>query len=87
MINRRLALGFVAGALTLLSTAAIAAESKVHKLALQISDNVPEKMNAVLDVAANVSRFYSDKGEEVSKVDELSPTRPMGLDWWVERRD
>ena len=65
MINRRLALGFVAGALTPLSTAAIAAEIKVHKLALQISDNVPEKMNAVLDVAANVSRFYSDKGEEV----------------------
>jgi uncharacterized protein len=42
---------------------AIAAEK--HKLALQISDNDPDKMNAVLNVAANVSRFYSDKGEEV----------------------
>jgi uncharacterized protein len=36
-----------------------------HKLALQISDNDPGKMNAVLNVAANVSKYYSDKGEEV----------------------
>jgi intracellular sulfur oxidation DsrE/DsrF family protein len=36
-----------------------------HRLALQISDNDPEKMNAVLNVAANVSRYYSDKAEEV----------------------
>ena len=36
-----------------------------HKLALQISDNDPVKMNAVLNVAANVSKFYSDKGDEV----------------------
>ena len=41
---------------------AIAAEE--HKLALQISDNDREKMNAVLNVAANVSKYYSDKGEE-----------------------
>ena len=34
-----------------------------RRLALQISDNDPDKMNAVLNVAANVS--YSDKGEEV----------------------
>ena len=36
-----------------------------HRLALQISDNTPEKMNAVLNVAANVSKHYSDKGQEV----------------------
>ena len=36
-----------------------------HKLALQISDNDPDKINAVLNVAANVSKYYSDKGEEV----------------------
>jgi len=36
-----------------------------HKLALQISDDTPEKMNAVLNVAANVSKYYSDKGDEV----------------------
>src|SRR5947207_10167663 len=35
-----------------------------HRLALQISDNDPDKMNAVLNVAANVSKYYSDKGEE-----------------------
>ena len=36
-----------------------------HKLSLQISDNDPDKMNAVLNVAANVSKYYTDKGEEV----------------------
>lgn len=36
-----------------------------HKLVLQISDNDPQKMNTVLNVAANVSRLYSEKGEEV----------------------
>ena len=36
-----------------------------HKLALQISDATPEKMNAVLNVAANVSKYYSDQGDEV----------------------
>jgi intracellular sulfur oxidation DsrE/DsrF family protein len=63
-MNRRTAIGIVAAALTLLSTAAWA-DTKPHKLALQISDNSPDKMNAVLNVAANVSRFYSNKGEEV----------------------
>jgi uncharacterized protein len=36
-----------------------------HRLALQISDSDPVKMNAVLNVAANVSKYYSDKGDEV----------------------
>ncbi len=36
-----------------------------HRLALQISDNDPVKMNAVLNVAANVSKYYSDKGDEI----------------------
>lgn len=44
---------------------AVAAEKKPHKLALQVSDNDIEKMNAALNVAANVSRYYADKGEEV----------------------
>ena len=34
------------------------------KLALQVSDNDADKMNAVLNVAANVSKYYSDKGQE-----------------------
>jgi len=36
-----------------------------HRLALQISDNDADKMNAVLNVAANVSTYYADQGEEV----------------------
>ena len=35
-----------------------------HRLALQISDDDPVRMRAVLDVAANVSRHYSGEGEE-----------------------
>ena len=42
-----------------------AAAMEKHKLALQISDATPDKMNAVLNVAANVSKYYSDKGDEV----------------------
>jgi hypothetical protein len=36
-----------------------------HRLALQISDDDPGKMNAVLNVAANVSKYYTDKGDEI----------------------
>jgi len=43
----------------------VAAAAEPHRLALQISDDDPAKMNAVLNVAANVSRYYADKGEEV----------------------
>lgn len=39
-----------------------------HKLALQISDDDPVKMRAVLDVAANVSRHYTGQGEDVDIV-------------------
>ena len=53
-------------ALLLLPLAAASAGAmEKHKLALQISDNDAAKMNAVLNVAANVSRYYSGKGEEV----------------------
>jgi intracellular sulfur oxidation DsrE/DsrF family protein len=48
-----------------LALATAQASDKPHRLALQISDGDPAKMNAVLNVAANVSRYYSDKGEEV----------------------
>ncbi len=49
----------------LLSGAPASAQIKEHKLALQISDQDPQKMNTVLNVAANVSRLYADRGEEV----------------------
>ena len=54
---------FAVATLVLLAAPANALER--HKLALQISDNDPAKMNAVLNVAANVSKYYSDKGDEV----------------------
>jgi intracellular sulfur oxidation DsrE/DsrF family protein len=57
-------LAFLLFAASFVSNAS-AAETKTHHLALQISDNSPEKMNAVLNVAANVSRYYSDRGEEI----------------------
>ena len=57
------AFALIVALLALLAVPAQAAEP--HKLALQISDNAPEKMNAVLNVAANVSKYYSDKGQEV----------------------
>src|ERR1044072_7243283 len=36
-----------------------------HRLALQITDNDADKMNTVLNVAANAAKYYSDKGEEI----------------------
>ena len=56
----RLAFAFV-----LACTLPALAADKVHRLALQISDDTPDKMTAVLNVAANVSRHYSERGEEI----------------------
>jgi intracellular sulfur oxidation DsrE/DsrF family protein len=52
-------------ALLILPLAGSASAAEIHKLALQVSDNDPAKMTAALNVAANVSKFYSGKGEEV----------------------
>ena len=41
------------------------ASAAEHKLVLQISDNDPQKMNTVLNVAANVSQLYSQRGDMV----------------------
>ncbi len=61
-MNRRLLLSLPAAfALSSVGHAA----GKTHRLALQISDDAPDKMNAVLNVAANVSRHYSEAGDEV----------------------
>lgn len=65
MPNRRVLLGLAAGALAFLPLPALMASGKTHKLALQISDSGTDKMNAVLNIAANVSRYYAGKGEEV----------------------
>ena len=61
MLARRF---FLAAAFVVAALPAMAAD-KVHHLALQISDDSPDKMTAVLNVAANVSRHYSEVGEEV----------------------
>jgi len=54
----------LAAVLAVVALPALAAD-KVHHLALQISDASVDKMTAVLNVAANVSRHYSEVGEEV----------------------
>lgn len=48
-----------------LSAAPALAAGETHRLALQVSDNDPEKMNAALNVAANVSKLYAEKGDDV----------------------
>jgi intracellular sulfur oxidation DsrE/DsrF family protein len=62
MICRR---SFFIAAIMLAAPLAQATERKPHRLALQLSDNNPDKMNSVLNIASNVSRYYSEKGEEV----------------------
>ena len=51
--------------IVLVSTTSTFASDDPHKLVLQISDDDPQKMNTVLNVAANVSRHYSSNGEEI----------------------
>ena len=48
-----------------ITSPALAQDDGVHRLALQISDNDPQKMTTVLNVAANVTRLYQESGEEV----------------------
>ncbi len=63
---RRVAVVLLAAALAL--PGAAWAAGKTHRLVLQVSDNDAEKMNAALNVAANVSRHYADVGDEVEIV-------------------
>jgi hypothetical protein len=51
-------------ALLVLPVPSLAAD-KVHRLALQITDDSPEKMSSVLNNAANAARYYASKGEEL----------------------
>jgi intracellular sulfur oxidation DsrE/DsrF family protein len=57
-------IGIIAAVVMAMSTTAMAGD-KAHRLVLQISDDSQQKMATVLNVAANVSRHYSAKGEEV----------------------
>ena len=63
---RRMAVVLLAALLALPGPALAA--GKTHRLVLQVSDNDAEKMNAVLNVAANVSRHYAATGDEVEVV-------------------
>ena len=63
-MHTRRTLLIVAAAAALLAPPLLAGDQS-HKLALQISDNDPDKMTAVLNVAANVARLYAEKGEHI----------------------
>ena len=65
MIVRAFLLGLVLAPTLAAAALPAGAADKAHRLALQISDDTPEKMTAVLNVAANVSRHYAGVGEEV----------------------
>jgi intracellular sulfur oxidation DsrE/DsrF family protein len=56
----------LAGLLLFAAFPAVAEDKdKVHRLALQISDDSPDKMNTVLGNATNAARYYSEKGEKL----------------------
>ena len=64
---RRICQLYLGAALALLAMLGppVHAADAPHRLALQISDNDADKMNAVLNVAANVTQHYTAKGETV----------------------
>jgi intracellular sulfur oxidation DsrE/DsrF family protein len=66
-VKKQRAMIIAAVAAVAMSLGALAAQAaeKVHRLAIQISDNDKEKMTAVLNVAANVSKAYAGRGEPV----------------------
>ena len=61
---RRITQTFVA-ILAILAFSLPAFAEGTHKLVLQISDDSKQKMNTVMNVAANVTRLYASRGEEV----------------------
>jgi intracellular sulfur oxidation DsrE/DsrF family protein len=56
---------FLLAGLLLFAAFPAVAGDKIHRLALQISDDSPEKMNTVLGNATNVAHYYSGKGEKL----------------------
>jgi uncharacterized protein len=47
------------------AASALAAESKAHRIAIQIDQNDPQVMNMVLNNAAHVIEYYRDRNEDV----------------------
>lgn len=54
--------GLVMGVLLLFAGSALA--GGVHKIVFQVNQNDPKTMNITLNNAANVNKYYQDKGEE-----------------------
>jgi intracellular sulfur oxidation DsrE/DsrF family protein len=62
---RQLILSLFGAAAVFIAAALPGLAAEPHRLALQITDNDADKMNAVLNLAANASRYYSSKGEQI----------------------
>lgn len=65
-------MGRFAGVLTamivavgMFSSAAFAADAKVHRIAIQVDQNDPAIMNLALNNATNIMEYYRAKGEDV----------------------
>lgn len=56
---------FLLAGLLLFAAFPAVAGDKVHRLALQISDDSPDKMNTVLGNATNAAHYYAEKGEKL----------------------
>ncbi len=74
LLTRRHVFAAAAAATSLLGLAAAASaqapagqkkEAKVHRLAIHVDDNDAAKMNLALNNAANVTEYYTGKGEQV----------------------
>ncbi len=67
MISR--ILGSVVGAIAVIVLVAQApeanAQTKIHRVAIHVDQSDPKVMNMALNNAANVTRYYTGKGEEV----------------------
>jgi len=67
-LTRRIVLGvaLLATALTTLSLHTLADKAPGHRTVIHVGTNDPEAMNNALNYATNVTKFYADKGEQVS---------------------
>lgn len=52
-------------ALTMIVAAPVAEAEPVKRVAIHVDDNDPKRMNLALNNAANIHKFYAEKGEEV----------------------
>src|SRR5213080_211442 len=48
------------------ATSALAADGKIHRVAIQVDQNDPQVMNLALNNATNVIEYYRGKNEEVA---------------------